>query len=92
MLEIILDVAGNQYGMQTLDITCLAKYLNEKDIGSIIHYPVPPHLQEAYAYLGHHEGEYPITEEYANEVLSIPMYNGMTQEEQDYVIDALNNF
>ncbi len=70
----------------------LITYLNEKEIGSIIHYPVPPHLQEAYAYLGHKEGEYPITEEYAHEVLSIPMYNGMSIEEQDYVIEVLNKF
>ncbi len=82
----------HQYVIRCKNRDELIDYLNEKDIGSIIHYPVPPHLQEAYAYLGHHEGEYPITEEYANEVLSIPMYNGMTQEEQDYVIDALNNF
>ncbi|WP_027203432.1 DegT/DnrJ/EryC1/StrS family aminotransferase [Butyrivibrio fibrisolvens] len=70
----------------------LIAYLNEKEIGSIIHYPVPPHLQEAYTYLGHSEGEYPITEKYANEVLSIPMYNGMSNEEQMYVINALNAF
>lgn len=70
----------------------LQAYLKEKGIATIIHYPVPPHLQEAYQYLGHKEGEYPITERYANEVLSIPLYNGMTEEEQSYVIDALNSF
>lgn len=70
----------------------LIKYLNEHEIGTIIHYPVPPHLQEAYKYLGYQEGCLPITEEYANTVLSIPMYNGMTDEEQTYVIDVLNKF
>ena len=70
----------------------LKAYLQEKGIGTIIHYPVPPHLQEAYAYLGHKKGEYPITEEYADTVLSLPMFNGMTGEEQQYVIDALNAF
>ncbi len=82
----------HQYVIRCKNRDKLIDYLNEKEIGSIIHYPVPPHLQEAYEYLGHKEGEYPITEEYANEVLSIPMYNGMTMEEQDYVIDVLNNF
>ncbi|WP_027216624.1 DegT/DnrJ/EryC1/StrS family aminotransferase [Butyrivibrio fibrisolvens] len=82
----------HQYVIRCKNRDELIDYLNSKDIGSIIHYPVPPHLQEAYAYLGHKVGEYPITEEYANEVLSIPMYNGMTKEEQDYVIDALNSF
>ena len=70
----------------------LIKYLKERGIGSIIHYPIPPHLSHAYAYLGHHEGDYPITEKYANTVLSLPMYNGYTEEEQDYVINCLNEF
>lgn len=67
-------------------------YLDRLGIGTIIHYPIPPHLAEAYQYLGYKEGAFPITEQYAHEVLSIPMYNGMTKEEQDRVIDALNNF
>ncbi len=70
----------------------LIQYLKDKGISTIIHYPVPPHLQEAYAYLGHKVGDYPITEQYANQVLSIPLYNGLTKEEQDYVIQALNEW
>ncbi|WP_330361467.1 DegT/DnrJ/EryC1/StrS family aminotransferase [Butyrivibrio sp. VCB2006] len=70
----------------------LVEYLDKKGIGTIIHYPIPPHLSEAYAYLGFREGSFPITEEYAKTVLSIPMYNGMTVEEQDYVIKAINEF
>ena len=70
----------------------LISYLKEKEIGTIIHYPIPPHLAEAYAYLGFHEGDLPLTEACAREVLSIPVYNGMTKEEQDYVIDVLNAF
>lgn len=70
----------------------LIKYLNQKGIGTIIHYPIPPHMSEAYKYLGLGEGSLPITEKYANTVLSIPLYNGMTDEEQTYVISALNDF
>lgn len=70
----------------------LIEYLNGKEIGTIIHYPIPPHLSEAYSYLNHIRGEFPITERYADEVLSIPMYNGMTKEEQDIVIKAINEF
>ena len=78
-------------------ITCnerdrLINYLNEKGIGTIIHYPVPPHLQECYKNLGYKKGDLPITEKFARTVLSIPMYNGMTEEEQDYVIDSINSF
>ena len=67
-------------------------YLKEKEIGTIIHYPIPPHMSQAYQYLGHKAGDFPITEKYANEVLSLPMYNGMTEEEQTYVIKAINEF
>lgn len=70
----------------------LMKYLKENNIGTIIHYPIPPHLSNAYAYLNVKKGELPIAEKYASEVLSIPMYNGMTSEEQDYIIGALNAF
>jgi len=70
----------------------LMDYLNDRNIGTIIHYPIPPHLSEAYSYLNVKKGDLPITEEYANSVLSIPLYNGMTKEEQDYVIDAINAF
>lgn len=70
----------------------LIDYLNEKGINTIIHYPIPPHLSEAYQYLKVPEGSLPITESYAESVLSIPLYNGMTVEEQDYVIDAINGW
>ncbi len=70
----------------------LIEYLDSKGIGTIIHYPIPPHLSEAYSYLGFTEGAFPITEGYAKSVLSIPMYNGMTVEEQNYVIKAINEF
>lgn len=70
----------------------LIEYLNGKGIGTIIHYPIPPHLSEAYRYLNIPEGSLPITEKYAKTVLSIPLYNGMTDEEQSYVIEAINRF
>jgi len=70
----------------------LIEYLKEREIGTIIHYPVPPHLQEAYKYLGFKKGDFPIAEKLADEVLSIPMFNGMTGEEQTRVIEALNRW
>ena len=70
----------------------LIEYLNKKNISTIIHYPIPPHLSEAYRYLGLKEGSLPITESYAKTVLSIPLFNGLTKEEQDYVIEALNEY
>ncbi len=70
----------------------LKTYLEEKGICTIIHYPIPPHLAEGYACLGHKKGEFPKAELFASEVLSIPIYTGMTEEEQTRVIEALNQF
>lgn len=86
------DCVWHQYVIRCEKRERLIQYLDEKDIGTIIHYPIPPHLSEAYAYLGHGKGFLPRTEHLAHTVLSIPMYNGMTSEEQDYVIQALNEF
>jgi dTDP-4-amino-4,6-dideoxygalactose transaminase len=70
----------------------LVEYLNERNIGTIIHYPIPPHLSEAYEYLGMKKGDLPITEKYADTVLSMPLYIGMTEDEQEYVIKCLNEY
>lgn len=82
----------HQFVIRTKRRDELIDYLNKKEIGTIIHYPIPPHMSEAYQYLNIPEGSLPITEEYAKTVLSIPLYNGMTDEEQTYVIDAINQF
>ena len=82
----------HQFVIRTERRNELIEYLEGKGIGTIIHYPIPPHLSEAYSYLGHKKGAFPITEQYANTVLSIPLYNGMTEDELDYVIEALNEF
>ena len=70
----------------------LKNYLEAKNIMTIIHYPIPPHLSEAYEYLNVSKGTLPITEKYADEVLSLPIYNGMNINEIEYVINALNEF
>lgn len=82
----------HQYVIRCEERDELIEYLKLRGIGTIIHYPIPPHLAEAYQYLGHKEGELPITEHLAKTVLSIPMYNGMTEDEIRYVIDAINEF
>lgn len=70
------------------ELRCL---LESKGIGTNIHYPVPPHMQECYRYLGMKAGDYPVTEQYANEVLSLPLYNGMTDFEIQTVIGVINS-
>lgn len=86
------DSVYHQYVIRCKGREKLQKYLEEQGIQTQIHYPIPPHLAECYQYLGHKTGDYPITEEYANEMISLPLYTGMTREEQDYVIKKLNEF
>lgn len=70
----------------------LQKYLLDNGVQTQIHYPIPPHLAECYKWQGYKVGSFPITEEYANTVMSLPLYTGMTRDEQDYLIDLLNKF
>lgn len=70
----------------------LQSFLKDNNISTLIHYPIPPHLSEAYKYLGKKAGDYPITEKYASEMLSLPIYNGMTQDEIKSVIECINLF
>lgn len=86
------ECVWHQYVIRCEERERLIQYLNSKEIGTIIHYPIPPHLSEAYQYLGYRKGSFPVTEHMAETVLSLPMYNGMTEEEQTYVIETLNQF
>lgn len=70
----------------------LEHYLNDMGIGTNCHYPIPIHLQKAYRDLGYDEGEYPIAEEISKTELSIPMYYGLSNEQIDYIVSAINNF
>jgi dTDP-4-amino-4,6-dideoxygalactose transaminase len=68
----------------------LAK-LNAAGVGAAIHYPVPLHLTKALGDLGHSEGDFPVAERAAAEILSLPIYPGITAEQQEYVVDTLRS-
>jgi dTDP-4-amino-4,6-dideoxygalactose transaminase len=70
----------------------LQAYLTKKQIGSLIHYPIPPHLSEAYTDLGWEKGDFPITEKHASSVLSFPMGPHLQYQSQKEVILALSSF
>lgn len=70
----------------------LQKYLEENDIKTLIHYPIPVHLQESYKDLNLNVGSLPLTEKYANEILSIPIYPELNQEEIGNIVSCINNF
>lgn len=70
----------------------LEQYLNDNGIGTNKHYPIPIHLQKAYAELGFKKGDFPIAEEISATQLSLPIYYGMTDEQITYVIEKINKF
>ena len=67
----------------------LQQQLTEEGVESLIHYPIPPHLQKAYSELGYGAGQFPLAERIASEVLSLPIGPHLTVEQQEHVIDAL---
>ena len=68
------------------------KYLEQNGIKTVIHYPIPPHLADCYKNLNHRRGNFPVAEKFADEVLSLPMFNAMTAEEIGFVVDVINKF
>jgi dTDP-4-amino-4,6-dideoxygalactose transaminase len=70
----------------------LQMHLNENGIGTLIHYPIPPHLQKAYINLGHYKGEYPIAEEIADTCLSLPLWPGLTQAQISFICHKVISF
>lgn len=82
----------HQFVIRTENRDEFIEYLKAHEIGSIIHYPIPPHLAEAYQSLGFKKGDLPITEKCADTVLSLPMYSGMMEEELRYVVEVINRF
>ncbi len=82
----------HQYTIRAARRDDLGKFLNEQGIATAIHYPVPLHLQPAFRYLGYTEGDFPLAEKAANEVLSLPIQQDLTEEEIDYVIKCVRQF
>lgn len=70
----------------------LEQYLDECGIGHQCHYPFPTHLHKAYEDLGYRRGDFPVAEMAADQELSLPMFYGMTDEQQSYIIEKLNRF
>ena len=80
------------YVIQSNDRDGLQQYLTEKGVGTLIHYPVPAHLQKAYVYRGYKVGDLPVTEQITKRILSLPMFPELTDEQIDYVIQEVRTF
>jgi len=77
------------YAVRVANRDAVMDALKEKGVGCGIHYPVPLHLQKAYAELGHNKGDFPVAEQSASEFLSLPMFPELTDEQIQYVADTL---
>lgn len=78
--------------IRVLNRETLIGHLQKNSIETGIHYPVPLHLTPAYSYLGHKKGDFPVAEKFSNEIVSLPMYPELGEEEIRYVADTINEF
>ncbi len=99
MEEIVLPIAlprrhhvFNQYVIKTAKRDDLRRHLTDRGIGTEIYYPLPLHLQECFAQLGHKKGDFPISERAARESLAIPMFPYLTDEQRMVVVHAIEEF
>jgi dTDP-4-amino-4,6-dideoxygalactose transaminase len=77
------------YAVQSHSRDKLSKYLSEKGIGVIVHYPIPVHLQKAYEGLGYKKGDFPVSEKLSERVLSLPLYPYITQSQVKKVVGTI---
>ena len=97
--EVVAPVANahcrhiyHQYTIRCARRDELMANLREAGIGTEVYYPLPLHLQECFAYLGHHSGDLPVSEDAAHESLSLPVYPELTEEMQRYVVEQITRF
>jgi dTDP-4-amino-4,6-dideoxygalactose transaminase len=80
------------YVVRVQDREGFMSFLHSQNIGTGIHYPIPLHLQKAYAHLGHQPGDFPVTEKVAAEIVSLPMFPQLSAEQKDYVVEQVLQF
>jgi dTDP-4-amino-4,6-dideoxygalactose transaminase len=80
------------YCVRTQQRDELQRHLNAAGIGTGIHYPIPVHLQKAYSSLGWERGDFPVTEQACDQILSLPMFPGLKPNQQSRVVEAVGEF
>lgn len=80
------------YVIRVADRSALSAYLADRGVATGIHYPIPIHLQPAYRDLGYKQGDFPVAEQYAEQILSLPMYAELTPGSIEYVAQAIRVF
>jgi len=82
----------HQYVIRAKNRDSLKKFLDDKGVNTAIYYPLPLHLQKCFAYLGYKEGDLPVAEEAAHEVLALPIYPELTSDQQDFIVSSIRAF
>lgn len=82
----------HQYVIRVPERDRLRQFLTEEGIGTDIYYPVPLHLQECYSFLKYHRGDLPNSEKASEEVLALPIYPELTEDQQTLVVERIRNF
>jgi dTDP-4-amino-4,6-dideoxygalactose transaminase len=82
----------NQFTVRAPKRDELRAFLKEKGIGTEVYYPLPMHLQNCYRDLGHQKGSFPLSEQAAEEVMSLPIYPELTEAQQTYVVEMIAEF
>lgn len=82
----------HQYTLVVKDREKLKGYLSEKEIGFDVYYPIPLHLQKCFKDLNYNPGDLPISEKLAEQVISLPVFPEMTEDQQTYVIESIKKF
>ena len=80
------------YIIRTQNREELQKFLSDNGISTGLHYPIPLHLQKAYANNGFKEGDFPVTEKVASEILSLPMFPNLSEEQIEYIVEKIKEF
>jgi len=78
-----------QYSVRVKEREKITSALSEKGIPTAVHYPMPLHLQEAFSELGYKKGDFPISEKVSEEIMSLPMSPYLSEEQQDFIVNAL---
>lgn len=86
--------AFHQYTLRLKEVEreSFSKYLAEKGVPTMVYYPIPVHLQEAYKFLGYQKDDFPIAEALCKEVISLPIHTEMSKEQQAQIIKSINSF
>ena len=89
------DYASSVYHLYVIQVDNrdgLQEFLDAKGIATGLHYPLPLHLQKAYAHLGYKKGDFPVTENIADRLLSLPMFPELSKQQIEYVVQSIEEF